>query len=237
MESSHQFPPKRWFVRALLVYAGIVAVAIAGLLLVTMRRSRQPAVAPEFLNGFTALIGQQQASSPFTGELVPSYAPTLGPADAPITIVEFADFQCPYCRASVYPVRQLLREYPNQIRLVFRHFPIRSVHALAETAALAGTCAHDQGKFWALHDAVYNQQDSLTRESLDAIAQSVGLDMNRFDLCLSNRTFLEYVQRDFSDGVQLGARGTPTWIINGQTLQGALPLQTWKQVIDSLISQ
>lgn len=234
--SSHRHHAKRWILHSLGIYLGIVAFTVIILVIVATRRGAEQSLAPNLANGFTALLGQAQPQQPFTGTLVPPHAPTLGPADAPITIIEFADFQCPYCQASVYPVRQLLREYPNQIRFVFRHFPITAVHPLAETLALAGMCAHDQGKFWAMHDALYAEQETVDRARIDAIAQSVGLDTNRFDLCLSTQQFASVVQRDFADGVQLGARGTPTWIINGQKVQGALPLETWRQIIDSSLA-
>lgn len=227
----------RFIFWVLAVYAATVVLAIITLIVFARLQPRANNTDP-FLNGFTAFTGQ-----PVTGgadkvrELVPATAPTLGPVTAAVTIVEFADFQCPYCRAAVYPIRQLLAAYPNDVRLVFRHFPISSVHPLAETLAQAGMCAHDQGRFWPLHDRLYQEQETLSYSRMIELARSVGIDVDRLERCMKAGTFDAAIRQDFTDAVALGSRGTPTWIVNGQKIEGALPLETWKILVDKLLAK
>lgn len=224
---------KKFVLGVVIVYLVTVFLAVGVLLLVAHQRTRL--TRDPFQTGFTAFEGLTTVPNNSVNELIPASAPTLGPATAKVTIVEFADFQCPYCRASVYPIRQLLNAYPNDVRLVFRHFPIDSVHPLAQTLAQATMCAHDQGYFWALHDRIYQEQDTLTYDRLLALARSVGIDINRLETCMQQGQFAEALRQDFADAVALGSRGTPTWIVNGQKIEGALPFEAWKRIIDSLL--
>ncbi len=227
----------RFIFWVLAVYAATVVLSVVTLLVFAALKPDAPRP-DQFLNGFTAFNGQ--TSSGARGQikdLVPTTAPTLGPATASITIVEFADLECPYCRAAVYPVRQLLAAYPNDVRLVFRHFPISSVHPLAEVLAQASMCAHDQGRFWAFHDRLYQEQESMSYNRMIELARSVGVDVDRLERCIKADTFDAAIRQDFTDAVALGGRGTPTWIVNGQKIEGALPFETWKTLIEKLLAQ
>jgi len=194
----------------------------------------QPNQVPDEESGFTQFIGEV-TSAQFSGELVPATAPTLGPDDAKITIVEFSDFGCPFCKASFPVIRQILSQYPDDVRLVYRHFPVDSLHPDASELAHASMCAHEQDAFWAFHDRLFQLQETSSLDELDSIAQSVGLDVRKFRRCQDSRTYEDLVQQDLRDALGLGARGTPTWIINGELVQGSLPLSLWQQIIEELL--
>ncbi len=161
-----------------------------------------------------------------------SGSPVSGPANAKITIVEFSDFQCPYCAGVVEQVRQILRAYPSQIKLIFKQFPLE-IHPQAEFAAAAAVAANHQGKFWPLHDAMFAHQEDLSRKSILAMAQSVGLDMKRFNEDVDSVETRETIQRDVQDGNDANVEGTPTFFINGQKYNGAVALNAIKPVLDN----
>lgn len=159
-----------------------------------------------------------------------SYA--LGPADAPITIVEFSDFECPYCRrwhAEVY--KPLLDAYPGKIRLVYRNLPLTSIHPDAMGAAEAAMCAGEQDVYWKYHDKLFSSE-SLGNSAYIQYAQDLGLNMATFEACLSNHKYQKTIQTDSDFAINLGVRSTPTFFINGLAIVGAQPLDVFKQVID-----
>lgn len=158
--------------------------------------------------------------------------PSIGPANAPITIVEFSDYQCPFCRRWHEQVYQpLLNAYPGKIRLVYRHLPLTSIHPEAFPAAEASMCAGDQNAFWQFHEKLFSS-DSLGNSIYVQYAQELGLDMNTFEACVAERKYQEAVQTDMDFAVDLGVRSTPTFFINGLAIVGAQPLDVFKQVID-----
>lgn len=222
---------KKIILKSLAVYGGLLLVFV--LIVVYLAASSSPREGAS--DQFTRLIDTSSLKSTFSGEMVPDYAPRLGPDDAKVTIVEFSDFECPFCKASFQIIRSLLNEFPDDVQLVYRHFPLESIHPLAKDLAHASMCAHDQGKFWAFHDQLFIQQDSVTRGSIDRIAQQVGLDVRAFRLCQDTDRFVDAVESDFNDAVALGGRGTPTWLVNGQKLEGVLPLSIWREVVNNLL--
>jgi len=158
-------------------------------------------------------------------------APALGPANAPITLVEFSDFQCPYCAAAVPEIRSLLNAYPKQVKLVFKEFPLE-MHRQADLAAAAAIAAQKQGKFWPMHDAMYASQHDLSRQHILALASQAGLDVKRFEDDLDSTEVRETVVRDVQDGNDAGVEGTPTLFINGQKYNGTIALNLLKPVLD-----
>ena len=155
-----------------------------------------------------------------------------GPADAPITIVEFSDYQCPFCRRwhdEVY--EPLLAAYPGKIRLVYRHFPLASIHPDATSAAEASMCAGEQDAFWQFHEKLFSSE-ALGNSTYIQYAQDLGLNMNNFESCITNRKYQQAVDDDLNFAVDLGIRSTPTFFINGLAVVGAQPLDVFKQVID-----
>jgi protein-disulfide isomerase len=144
-------------------------------------------------------------------------APARGPEDAPVTIVEFADFQCPFCARSVPLLDAVLRAYGEGVRLVFKHFPIDS-HAYARGAALAAMAAQEQGKFWEMHDRLFAAGGRIDRQAAQRIAQEMGLDVQRFERDLESPELAQRLERDRQDGLAAGLTGTPTFYINGRRL-------------------
>jgi len=159
-------------------------------------------------------------------------APVRGATDAPVTIVEFSDFECPFCKQTHPTLKQLLERYPGKVRLAYRDFPLDSIHPQARRAAEAARCASDQGKFWEYHDVLFTQSPQLTLEDLRRYAGQVGLDITKFDGCLAAGVHKTTVQRDLDEGNRLGITGTPAFFINGRTLTGAQPLEAFARLID-----
>ena len=159
-----------------------------------------------------------------------SYA--LGPADAPITIVEFSDYQCPFCRrwhAEVY--EPLLAAYPGKIRLVYRNLPLTSIHPDALGAAEAAMCAGEQDVYWKYHDKLFSSE-SLGNSVYLQYAQELGLNVPAFEACLNDHKYQKTIESDSDFAINLGIRSTPTFFINGLAVVGAQPLDVFKQVID-----
>jgi protein-disulfide isomerase len=159
-------------------------------------------------------------------------APVRGSADAPVTIVEFSDFECPFCKQTRPTLKQLLERYPGKVRLVYRDFPLDSIHPQARRAAEAARCASDQGKFWEYHDVLFTQSPELALEDLRRYGGQVGLDVTKFDACLTAGVYKAAVQRDLDEGTRLGITGTPAFFINGRILSGAQPIEAFTRLID-----
>jgi len=163
-------------------------------------------------------------------------SPVLGPADAPVTLVEFSDFQCPYCAAAVPQIAAVLKTYPKQVKLIFKQYPLET-HSQAALAAAAALAAQKQGKFWQMHDAMFANRDNLSRQNLLALAQKIGLDMKRFESDLNSTEVRETIIRDVQDGDKAGVQGTPTLFINGQRYNGPIELTTLKPLLDAQLKQ
>ena len=159
-------------------------------------------------------------------------SPSLGPVDAPVTLVEFSDFQCPYCARIAPVVKRIAGEYPGRVRVVFRQFPLRSIHAHAQKAAEASLCAFDQGRFWEMHDALFEDIKKLESKDLTARARKLNLDLEAFNQCLDSGKYAAAVQQDLEDGMVAGVSGTPAVFINGRPLKGSKPYEGMKKVID-----
>ena len=162
---------------------------------------------------------------------VAAKGPSRGPDNATVTIVEFSDFQCPYCGRVVPTVEKLMKDYDGKVRLVFRHFPL-SFHPFAAKAAEAGACAADQGKFWQMHDKMFGNQQKLAVDDLKAFAKDIGLDQGKFDKCLDSGEKAPLVSADEKDGEQAGVSGTPAFFINGIFINGAVPYEQFKETVD-----
>lgn len=160
-----------------------------------------------------------------------------GDANAPVTIVEFSDFECPFCgRFYTGAYQQLLTEYVNtgKAKIIFRDFPL-SFHANAQPAAEAAECAGEQGMYWEMHDKIFENQRSLTTENYKKWAEEMGLNKGEFDACVDSGKMRSEVQKDFADGAAAGVSGTPTVFINGEKIVGAQPFEAFKSVIDKYL--
>jgi protein-disulfide isomerase len=158
-------------------------------------------------------------------------ARSLGP-DAPVTIVEFADYHCPFCKRAEETVALILSRYGDKVRLVFKDLPIDQLHPQARKAHEAARCAADQSRFWEYHRLLFAGTPKATPAELKASAEQVGLDLSAFDQCVAEGKHQAAVQKEIDEGWSLGVSATPTFFINGRPLSGALPIQTFVQLID-----
>ena len=159
--------------------------------------------------------------------------PSVGPSDAPITLVEFSDFECPFCSQFVATLEEVKKKYGDQVRLVFRQFPL-SIHASAPKAAEASLCAEDQDKFWPMHDLLFEEQSQLGVTALKEKAGRLGLNRAEFDHCLDSGKHAEQVQKDMRAGGMVGVTGTPALFVNGiPAPSGALPYEAVSVFIEA----
>lgn len=157
--------------------------------------------------------------------------PAQGPYDAPVTLVEFSDFHCPYCQRISPVLDRLMKNFPNEIHRVWRHFPL-SIHPQAKEVHVASECAKEQGKFWAFHDAVYTAQKPVAGEKeIEKMAKEVGLNMRQFKRCLEDRRYEDVIDADIRKAKSLGVKGTPTLFINGKRYVGARPYRMMEEII------
>ena len=155
-----------------------------------------------------------------------------GNPDAPVTIVEFADFQCPFCRKSEATLQALLKKYAGRVKLAYRDFPLSQIHDHAELSAEASHCALAQGKFWEMHDAMFAEGAKLDEAGLVKSATALGMDLSSFESCLKSAKYEGVVQQDIEAGAQAGVEATPAFFINGEFLNGARPEADFAEIID-----
>jgi len=161
----------------------------------------------------------------------------LGNKDAKVAIIEFSDYQCPYCkRFHTEAFEQLKKDYidTGRVSFVYRDFPL-SFHQNAQKASESAECADEQGKFWEMHNAIFENQDNIAVSDLKKYAKDLGLDTNKFNDCMDLGRMEKEVKKDFADGSAAGVTGTPTFFINGKMLVGAQPYSAFKQIIDPLL--
>lgn len=175
-----------------------------------------------------------QANPAYTRYDIPTEGyPSLGPQDAEIVLVEFSDYQCPFCKRWYDQVYQpLLAAYPGKIRLVYRNLPLTSLHPDAMSAAVAGLCAGEQDSFWQFHDKLFSDEYGLGRNAYTRYASDLELDTATFEACLDSGKFDQFIKEDMDFSLNLGVQSTPTFFINGLAIVGAQPLDVFKQVID-----
>lgn len=199
-------------------------------------------------------VGREEALTTFTDELAASKevvylvepyrvdidvegSPALGPADAPVTVVVFSDFECPYCEVFAQTMQQVNDEYGNRVRIVFRQFPL-NIHPNAPKAAEASLCAHEQGKFWEMHDLMFEEQRQLDLASLMDKAERIELDIPEFEACLDSGKFAEQIEEDMQAATRLGVDGTPAVFINGaQVVGGAVGYEALVEIIEEEIER
>ena len=168
----------------------------------------------------------------FRAEIATAGAYAKGPANAPIQLVEFSDFHCPFCRRVEPTIAEVLKKYDGKIRFVYKDFPIDSLHPQARAAAEAARCAGEQGKFWEFHGKVYAGPTEASAATMQGFAKEVGLDAAAFETCRSGRKYQSQVQADIIEGTKLGVNGTPGFFINGRFLSGAQPIEAFSKIID-----
>ena len=190
-----------------------------------------------FIDGLKEDYGVQSHLEPYRVDVETDGYPASGPLDAPITLIEFSDFECPFCRQT-QPVLDLIEtQFGESIRFVFRQFPLIDIHPRAQKAAEASLCADDQGAFWTMHDLLFAEPIELEVASLKFKADSLGLDRALFDSCLDSAKYAERVGQEIKDGIRAGVSATPTIFINGRPLIGALPYEDYASIIEEELEQ
>ncbi len=157
--------------------------------------------------------------------------PLLGSNNPKVTIVEFSDFECPFCRQSFPTIRSLVSEFGDTVQYIYRDFPLESIHPNARAAAVAGYCAQKQDKFWQMHDKLFQNQDNLSELDILNYANQVGLNISQFSTCIKSDEAQNEVSQDLVDGANAGALGTPTWFINGNRFAGVIPEDVFREII------
>ncbi len=166
-------------------------------------------------------------------------ANTMGSEDAPVVIVEWSDFQCPFCsRFALETAPSIKQNYVDtgKVLFVYKHFPLDSIHPMATPAALASECAAEQGKFWEYHDKVFENMASLSTANLKKWAGDLGLNTATFNSCLDSQKYADKVKADLQEGLAAGIRGTPGFLVNGELVSGAQPYSVFQQIIEAQLN-
>ena len=163
-------------------------------------------------------------------KLIQKFNPTIGDKSAKVTIIAFIDFECPYCQES-YPIfAHVLEKYKPVIQVVFKNLPLTDLHPDAIAAALASTCANEQNKFWEFYDQAFTNK-KLDSDSLYNYATNIGLEMTKFDTCYKSQKYETNIEQDLTDAVNIGLRGTPTYLVNGEVVEGSISAEDWDKLI------
>lgn len=197
-----------------------------------LAQQRGATIFTEFIGGLEDKYGVERYLSAPRIEVASEGFPAKGAESAQVTIVEFSDFECPYCARVLPSLDRVMEEYGDSVRLVFRQFPLNSIHPRAQKAAEASLCAADQGKFWEMHDAMFADQKGLTVDQLKEKAAGLELDSAAFDACLDDGTYADRVAADLQAGAAAGVTGTPAMFVNGLFVNGAVPYEQLAEIID-----
>ncbi len=177
-------------------------------------------------------FGYKSYLEPLRADIVTAGFPSKGPAAAPVVIVEFSDFECPYCGGLFPTLKQVEKNYADKVRIVYRQFPLTQIHPHAQKAAEASLCAFEQQKFWEFHDSMFGNQQELSIADLKQRAVDLKLDTSKFNQCLDSGKQVAAIQKDIQDGARAGVSGTPATFINGRLLGGNQPYSELKDVIE-----
>ncbi|MBI3627890.1 MAG: DsbA family protein [Candidatus Sungbacteria bacterium] len=196
------------------------------------------ALAVLYSNGAPSLKRDTKNTSPDTAAYYASDDPILGDPNAKVAVVEFSDFQCPFCEQFFQSVEPgLVRDYvrTGKVKFVYRDFPLSSIHPMAEKAAEAGQCAKEENKFWQMHDAIFQNQPDLSIANLKLWAKNIGLDQAKFNDCLDSGKYAEAIAKEVGAGTRLGVNGTPFTFVNGIGISGAQPYAQFKAAIEAAL--
>ena len=197
-----------------------------------LKQQKMAGVQADYIKGLRQKYGVKVMIEPPRVEVSADDDPSKGGGtSAPVTIVEFSDYQCPYCSRAETVVDEVMKKYGDKVRLVYRDYPL-SFHQNAEMAAMGSECAEEQGKFWEMHKAMFANQQKLTATDLVETAGTLSMDKDKFKTCLDSARFRTEVQKDFADGQKYGVTGTPTFFINGVMIVGARDVASFSDIID-----
>jgi protein-disulfide isomerase len=193
---------------------------------------RQMAAVQEYVGSLRTTLGYENELQPPRFEIAAGTSPAQGPADAPITLVEFSDYECPFCKAAAPILKQVQERYPTQLRVVYKNFPLEA-HPKAKPAAEAAMCALEQGKFWAYDQKLFEKAPQIGAEQLAPIAEEAGLDKAKFEECLNSHRSAAVVQADLDAGKKAAVTGTPSFFVNGVPLAAGRTLNDFAKPIDA----
>ncbi len=220
-DQSEQAIPKPWYFKPWEVLVSFLLVIVLVWLIGLNMWLWNPDPFPE---------DNEQAANPFATDVDDD--PSWGPLNSGITIISFQDFTCSACAQAYQAMKQLRENYLTKIHFVFRDFPI--IGANSTVAAMAAECADDQGKFWEMHDKLFENQERISKEYVKAFAAQIGLDMMDFNECYDSNKYLNEIRNDFNEGLAAGATATPTYFVNGTRVEGAFSYDVWAEVIESI---
>jgi protein-disulfide isomerase len=199
-------------------------------------QERTAAIRRQYMDGLRAKVATRIMLEPPRRVIAKAARPTQGPEDAPIQMIEFSDFQCPYCERAFATVKQVLNTYGDKIHFTYRHYPLAN-HPRARPAAEAAQCAAEQGKFWPYHDTLFGNQSRLSDGDLKQHATQLGLDAAQFATCFDSRKYQAEIDVDIRAGDEAGVSGTPAFYINGRMLTGAQPFEEFKRIIEDELAR
>lgn len=200
-----------------------------------LKQQKAAQVEQEFLDGLRKKYNTAVNLQPPKIDVGTGGRPERGPKNAPVTMIEFSDYECPFCKRAEQSVQQVLTAYGDKIRFVYRDFPL-DIHANARPASEAARCAQAQGKFWEFHAKLLASPE-LSPEKLKTLADEVGLDRTKFDACVTTHQFKAEIDKDVADAGDVGVTGTPAFFINGRMLSGAEPFERFKEIIDEELAR
>lgn len=226
----------------LLILAAVLLLAAAGIYYGFRQAEQMRKVIGSPAGNTEAIIDSLAAGATSTALTDPirqlaekSGRPESGNPAAGLVIVEFADFQCPVCQEEFYQIREFVNRHQNEVRYIYRHYPVKGNNSIY--LAKASMCAGEQDKFWTLHDKLFLNQDQIGSESaVSELARQSGLDLVKFGQCLQADQYRSLIFEDMNDAVNLGAQGTPTFIVNGSKLEGAVKLADWEKILEKFKS-
>jgi len=200
-----------------------------------LQAQKQVAAMQDFTKGLREQLGFENALEQPRFD-IGSKGPTRGPDDAPVTLVEFSDYECPFCKASESVVKQVLERYPTQVKLLFKNFPIE-MHPKARPAAEAALCAEEQGKFWEFHDKLFEKAPQIGSDQLGAIATEAGLDPAKLDACIQAKKLSAKIDADLEEGKKAGVAGTPSFYVNGVPLASGRSIDDFAKAINAELTR
>ncbi|MAG32478.1 MAG: hypothetical protein CL908_16470 [Deltaproteobacteria bacterium] len=225
-----------WFAKNQARLRGAQLEDVAGQIELLLRDERRTDAWKAFIEPRLEALSWSMVLKPPRTELVATRL-VRGNIEAPVTITAFSDYQCPYCIRSEPVLAEVLRRYPDQVRLVHRHFPLDSIHPFARPASEASMCAEEQGRFWDYHDAIFARQGRLEEGSFAEIGSELGLDAEALGQCIEERRYMDFVNADFTAGRDAGVTGTPAFFINGIALKGARDANELSRAVDAELSR
>lgn len=236
MEIQEQKDKKKSFAKIIFAVVGIIVLLFVIIFTLEFLRVKKQLSSGEISIAEDSIVpdGEQEITRK---DIEDAFDPSIGPEDAKVVIVAFEDFECPFCARAFPIIREIMTIYKDQVRFIFRDFPLTQVHPNALPAALAAECAHEQGKFWPYHDKLFSNQTSLSATALKQYAKEINLNTKQFNNCVETGKYIAEVQNDFETGVDAGVTGTPTWFINGKKISGVIPLEAWKKIIEAELNK